>query len=66
MGHATPTRQPGAAQITLAGYTHTLPEEVEDARMKLAAYLAKHEGGSEGGGRACRRSLFRSPEASPQ
>jgi integrase len=43
MGHATPARQPGAAQITLARYTHALPEDIEDARQKLAAYLAKHE-----------------------
>ena len=43
MGHATPARQPGAAQITLARYTHALPEDIEDARKKLAAYLAKHE-----------------------
>lgn len=43
MGHATPARQPGAAQITLARYTHTLPEDVEDARNKLGAYLAKHQ-----------------------
>ena len=35
MGHATPARQPGAAQITLARYTHTLPEDIEDARTKL-------------------------------
>ena len=40
MGHATPERQPGAAQITLARYTHTLPEDIERARAKLAAYLA--------------------------
>jgi integrase len=40
MGHATPERQPGAAQITLARYTHALPEDIERAREKLAAYLA--------------------------
>ena len=40
MGHATPERQPGAAQITLARYTHALPEDIERARAKLAAYLA--------------------------
>lgn len=40
MGHATPERQPGAAQITLARYTHTLPEDIERARARLAAYLA--------------------------
>ena len=43
MGHATPARQPGAAQITLARYTDALPEDIEDARTKLAAYLAQHE-----------------------
>jgi hypothetical protein len=40
MGHATPQRQPGAAQITLERYTHTLPEDVERARQQLADYLA--------------------------
>ena len=40
MGHATPERQPGAAQITLARYTHALPEDIERARAKLAAYVA--------------------------
>lgn len=43
MGHATPARQPGAAQITLARYTHALPEDIEEARKKLAAYLAEHQ-----------------------
>lgn len=43
MGHATPQRQPGAAHITLARYTHALPEDIEDARNKLAAYLEKHQ-----------------------
>jgi integrase len=43
MRHATPNRQPGAAQITLARYTHALPEDVERARDQLAAYLAKGE-----------------------
>ncbi len=41
MGHATPERQPGAAQITLARYTHALPQDIERARAKLAAYLAE-------------------------
>lgn len=40
MGHAAPQRQAGAAQITLARYTHALPEDVERARDQLAAYLA--------------------------
>ena len=41
MGHATPDRQPGAAQITLARYTHALPEDIERARQLLTAYLAR-------------------------
>jgi integrase len=40
MGHATPDRQPGAAPITLARYTHALPEDLERAREQLNAYLA--------------------------
>jgi integrase len=43
MGHATPMHQPGAAQITLARYTHALPEDIEQARQKLSAYLAKRD-----------------------
>jgi integrase len=43
MGHATPERQPGAAQITLARYTHALPQDIERARELLAAYLARGE-----------------------
>ena len=43
MGHATPERQPGAAEITLARYTHALPEDVEEARAKLSAYLLENE-----------------------
>jgi integrase len=39
MGHAVPERQPGAATITLARYTHALPEDIERARDLLAAYL---------------------------
>jgi integrase len=50
MGHATPARQPGAAQITLARYTHALPEDVEEARNRLAAYLAAHQEAMAGGG----------------
>lgn len=50
MGHATPARQPGAAQITLARYTHALPEDVEEARKRLAAYLAAHQEAKAGGG----------------
>lgn len=43
MGHATPARQPGAAPITLARYTHALPEDIEHARTQLDAYLAKRQ-----------------------
>ena len=50
MGHATPARQLGAAQITLARYTHALPEDIEGARRKLAAYLAEHQEAKAGDG----------------
>ena len=40
MGHATPDHQPGAASITLARYTHTLPDSIETARKQLNAWLA--------------------------
>ena len=43
MGHATPERQPGAATITLARYTHALPEDIERARELLGAYLADRQ-----------------------
>jgi integrase len=43
MGHATPARQPGAAPITLARYTHTLPQDVERARELLNLYLAERQ-----------------------
>ena len=43
MGHATPARQPGAAPITLARYTHALPEDIEGARALLGAYLAERQ-----------------------
>jgi integrase len=44
MGHATPERQPGAATITLARYTHALPEDIERARELLGAYLTDRRG----------------------
>jgi len=40
MGHATPDLQPGTAPITLARYTHTLPDAMERARKQLDAFLA--------------------------
>ena len=44
MGHSTPARQYGAADITLRRYTHTLPEDIEQARKTLTRYLAdRHE-----------------------
>ncbi len=43
MGHATPERQAGAAQITLARYTHALPEDILTARDTFAAYLTAHQ-----------------------
>lgn len=39
MGHAIPERQPGAAEITLARYTHVLPGAIETARAQLDAWL---------------------------
>jgi Phage integrase family len=41
MGHATPDLQPGAAPITLARYTHTLPDAMERAREQLDAFLVR-------------------------
>lgn len=41
MGHAAPQRQVGAATITLARYTHALPQDIERARGQLAAYLGE-------------------------
>jgi integrase len=40
MGHATPDHQPGAAQITLARYTHVMPGALETARFQLDSWLA--------------------------
>jgi integrase len=45
MGHATPDLQPGAAPITLARYTHTLPDAMERAREQLDAFLADRKDG---------------------
>jgi integrase len=39
MGHAIPDHQPGAASITLARYTHMLPDAIETARKQLNAWL---------------------------
>jgi integrase len=39
MGHAIPERQPGAADITLARYTHVLPGALENARRQLNGWL---------------------------
>jgi hypothetical protein len=49
MDQATPERKAGAAQITLARYTHALPEDILKARDTLkahdapAAYLAENQ-----------------------
>ena len=43
MGHATPARQLDAAPITLARYTHALPEDIERARALLGDYLSASE-----------------------
>jgi len=40
MGHSTPARQYGAADITLRRYTHTLPDD-EQARKTLTRDLAE-------------------------
>jgi integrase len=41
MGHATPTRQAGAAHITQERYTHALPGDLEQARRKLDGFLTE-------------------------
>jgi hypothetical protein len=41
MGHKTPAYQEGAAPITLARYTHTLPGELERARDLLDKFLVE-------------------------
>ena len=41
MGHATPARQAGAAEITQARYTHALPGELDVAAKLFDAYLAR-------------------------
>jgi integrase len=52
MGHKTPAYQEGAAPITLARYTHTLPGELERARDLLDKFLAERirEGADAGRG----------------
>ncbi len=41
MGHTVPDRQSGAAHITLARYTHTLPDAIERARHQLDEWLTR-------------------------
>ena len=41
MGHATPLRQPGAAQITQERYTHALPGELEQACELFERWLGQ-------------------------
>jgi integrase len=43
MGHTTPERQAGAAQITLSRYTHLMPGAIETARTQLDSWLAAEE-----------------------
>jgi integrase len=43
MGHSVPDRQPGAADITLARYTHAMPGYLEDARDLLDVFVAERE-----------------------
>jgi integrase len=43
MGHSIPERQPGAAAITLARYTHALPEDIERARDQINRYFADRQ-----------------------
>ena len=40
MGHAIPSARLEQPQVTPARYTHALPQDIERARAKLAAYLA--------------------------
>jgi hypothetical protein len=46
MGHAVPDQQPGAAPITLARYTHLMPDAIENARVQLDRWLASQLGKS--------------------
>ncbi|MGH2833686.1 MAG: hypothetical protein ACRDK2_13010, partial [Solirubrobacteraceae bacterium] len=39
MGHSVPDRQPGAAAITLARYTHLMPDALELARKQMDAWI---------------------------
>jgi hypothetical protein len=48
IGHATPGPAAGAAPITLARYTHTLPGEMERARDQLNAFLAERMNAAQG------------------
>ena len=43
MDRANPERQLDAAQITLARYTHALPQDILKARDTLAAYLTENQ-----------------------
>ena len=39
MGHSIPDRQPGAAAITLARYTHLMPDALELARKQMDTWI---------------------------
>ncbi len=47
MGHTTPERQAGAAQITLARYSHLMPDAIETARAQLDSWLVAEEAKGE-------------------
>ncbi|MGO8904135.1 MAG: tyrosine-type recombinase/integrase [Solirubrobacteraceae bacterium] len=56
MGHASPARQAGAAQITQERYTHALPGELEQARAKFELWLVEsHRAGNQDSNRPARR-----------
>jgi hypothetical protein len=39
MGHSIPDRQPGAAAITLARYTHLMPDALELTRKQMDTWI---------------------------
>lgn len=47
MGHASPARQAGAAQITQERYTHALPGELERARSTFERWLSDAKAADE-------------------
>jgi hypothetical protein len=45
MSHSIPDRQPGAAAITLARYTHLMPDALELARERMDTWIAAQVAG---------------------